>query len=175
MLRGKALESHLCTVVEGLIDTAYVHSEYRHSPAVVETSLGYTPKHRHRPTLEVGLTAITAAALVTLMASSGSFAVTTTWAATDSFPFAVLKDPAMDIVEVHGETRSNLISVTLFNLDSVEAGTDLRQTSLISADRCYAVNSSGSRPRSAATCSTVRSFDSASTVALTRVTGLFVP
>ena len=130
MLRGEALESYLSTVVEGLIDTAYIHSEYRNSPAVVETSLGYTPKHRHRTTLEVGLTAVTAAALVTLMASSGGFTVTTTWAATDSFPFAVLKDPAMDIVEVHGETRSNLISVTLFNLDSVEAGNDLRQTSL---------------------------------------------
>jgi len=109
------------------------------------------------------------------VASSGSFAVTTTWATTDSFPFAVLQDPAMDIVEVHGETRSNLISVTLFNLDSVEAYHDSCHAHLNPPYRCYAVNSSASRPRSAATCSTVRSLDSASTVALTRVTGLFVP
>ena len=34
------------------------------------------------------------------------------WTAADSLPLAVLLDPAMDIVEVHGETRSDLISVT---------------------------------------------------------------
>jgi hypothetical protein len=35
----------------------------------------------------------------------------------------------MDIVEVHGETRSNLISVTLFNLVSVEACKSMRPSS----------------------------------------------
>ena len=121
ILRGEALQSHLSSIIKRLIDASNVDSKDRHRPAVVETTLRNTPEHWHRTTLEVGLATVATAALVTLVATSGSFAVPATWAATDSLPFAVLQDPAMDIVEVHGETRSNLISVTIFNLVSVWA------------------------------------------------------
>ena len=120
-LRGEGFQGYLRTIIKRFIDASHIDSKHCHCPTIVETTFGNTTEHWHRTALEVGLTTVTAAALVTLMDTTGGFAVPATWATPDSLPFAVLEDPAMDIVEVHGETRSNLISVTIFNLDSVWA------------------------------------------------------
>ncbi len=111
IFRSQRLEGDFITILEGIIDPSDVDGKHGHRPTIVESAFGDTPEHRHRTALEVRLATVTAAALVTFVAATGSFSMTATRTSTDPLAFAFLLNAAMDIVKVHDETRFNSFSI----------------------------------------------------------------